>query len=160
MDRQIFMLQRNSTRLYLLWGFILGLLFPLAVTLVEITMQKLPVGIESVILIQRTNPLLWIIDGTPVILGVLAALVGNRQDTLLRLNAWLNTRKMEMQTAQEAVEQRVHERTAELESANNQIQRRARQLATITELSESIAELHDLNEILPTTAELVSQRFG
>ena len=65
-----------------------------------------------------------------------------------------------MMTAQETIEQRVNERTNDLEKANDQIQRRAAQLAAITQLSESIAELQDLNEILPATATLISERFG
>jgi GAF domain-containing protein len=58
------------------------------------------------------------------------------------------------------LEQRVNERTGEIEEANKQNARRAAQLKAVTELSESIAQLHDLNEILPTTTRLISERFG
>ncbi|MGZ9226760.1 MAG: hypothetical protein ACXW4M_14515, partial [Anaerolineales bacterium] len=58
------------------------------------------------------------------------------------------------------LEQRVNERTAEIEEANNQNLRRAAQLKAVTELSESIAQLHELNEILPATTRLISERFG
>jgi len=87
-------------------------------------------------------------------------MVGSRQDTLLHLNAVLTARESEMRRAQQTIEQRVNERTAELENANLQISRRAAQLEAITELSESIAELHDLNEILPAAAQLISESFG
>ncbi|HSB01331.1 MAG TPA: hypothetical protein VLE49_11815, partial [Anaerolineales bacterium] len=43
------------------------------------------------------------------------------------------------------LEQRVNERTGEIEKANEQLSKRATQLQTITELSESIAQLQDLN---------------
>ncbi len=59
-----------------------------------------------------------------------------------------------------SLEQRVNERTEEIESANQQIIRRAAQLKAVTELSESIAQLQDLNEIFPATTRLISERFG
>jgi len=58
------------------------------------------------------------------------------------------------------LEQRVEARTAELDAANQQTSRRALQLQTITELSESIAQLQDLNEIFPAVTRLISERFG
>jgi GAF domain-containing protein len=151
---------RIATLRYAFWGGVFGLLFPLAATLVEISTRELPVGIESAVNVQRTNPALWIVDRAPLILSLFAAIVGNRQNALLRSNAVLSAQEADLKHAQETIEQRVAERTVELENANRQLSRRAAQLATITELSESIAGLHDLNEILPTAAELISERFG
>lgn len=58
------------------------------------------------------------------------------------------------------LEQRVADRTAELDAANQQTARRALQLQTITELSESISQLKDLNDIFPAVTRLISERFG
>jgi len=58
------------------------------------------------------------------------------------------------------LEQRVDERTSELEKATKQTSRRAAQLQTITELAEAIAQLQDLNEIFPNVTSLISERFG
>ena len=58
------------------------------------------------------------------------------------------------------LEQRVNERTEEIEKVNQQTMRRAAQLKAVTELSESIAQLQDLNEIFPATTRLISERFG
>jgi GAF domain-containing protein len=160
MTSQMSKFRRISTWRYARWGGLVGLLFPLVATWIELSLQRLPLGIESAIFVQRINPLLWIIDSAPIVLGLLAALAGNRQDALLQLNATLTARGSEMKHAQETIEQRVNERTVELENANIQISRRAAQLAAITELSESIAELHDLNEILPAAAQLISGGFG
>lgn len=66
----------------------------------------------------------------------------------------------ELEDLTETLEQRVEERTAETEKANEQISRRATQLQTITELSEAIAQLKDLNDLLPATTRLISERFG
>ncbi|HSG43808.1 MAG TPA: GAF domain-containing protein [Anaerolineales bacterium] len=58
------------------------------------------------------------------------------------------------------LEQRVDERTAELEAANEQTSQRAAQLQTITELSETIAEFQELNKLFPAVTSLISERFG
>jgi GAF domain-containing protein len=72
----------------------------------------------------------------------------------------LNRANRELEDLASNLEQRVEERTAEIENVNKQTMRRATELQAVTELSESIAELHDLNEILPTTTALISERFG
>ncbi|MEO8357279.1 MAG: GAF domain-containing protein [Chloroflexota bacterium] len=145
---------------YMLLGASFGFLFPLLATFVEMAIQQLPFKVTSAINVQRTNPLLWIIDIAPVMLGLFAALTGRRQDTLLQLNAQLSARGTQMKIAQESIEQRVNERTAELEMAYKQISHRAAQLEGITALSESIAKLQDLKELFSSTTELISERFS
>jgi len=66
----------------------------------------------------------------------------------------------ELEDVTNRLEQRVEERTAELESANIRTSQRATQLQTVTELSESIAQLQDLNDIFTTATNLISERFG
>ena len=58
------------------------------------------------------------------------------------------------------LERRVNDRTAELDKANQQTSQRATQLQAITELSEAIAELQDLNQLFPAATQLISERFG
>jgi GAF domain-containing protein len=72
----------------------------------------------------------------------------------------VNDINRELEDLTETLEQRVEERTAEIERANRNISRRATQLQTVTELSEAIAQLKDLMEILPATTRLISERFG
>ena len=66
----------------------------------------------------------------------------------------------ELEDIKTNLEQHVEERTTELAAANQQISRRATQLQTITELSESIALLQDLVDIFPAVTSLISERFG
>jgi len=58
------------------------------------------------------------------------------------------------------LEDRVKERTAELDQLNRLTTGRAAQLQTIAELSQTIAKVQDPNEIFPTAATLISERFG
>ena len=66
----------------------------------------------------------------------------------------------ELEDITNRLEQRVEERTAELASANIQTSQRATQLQTITELSENIAQLQELNDIFTSATNLISERFG
>ena len=58
------------------------------------------------------------------------------------------------------LEQRVNDRTVQLEDANQQLLQRAARLQAITQLSEAIAQLQDLNELFPSTTQLISKNFG
>lgn len=72
----------------------------------------------------------------------------------------LNQANRDLENLTANLEQRVNERTAELENANAQIGRRAAQLKAVTELSESIAQLQNLSELFPVITKLISERFG
>lgn len=74
--------------------------------------------------------------------------------------AQLNEVNRKLERTTEDLEQRVTERTAEIEKVNELLERRAAQLKAITELSEAIAQVQDLNEIFPAATRLISQRFG
>jgi len=104
-------------------------------------------------------------------IGALAGLTTTMGFVLIALSNFRNTverdRLEEVRTINRELEdlttnleQRVDERTAELETANQQTSRRAAQLQAIMELSEAIAKLQDLNELFPAATRLISERFG
>ena len=66
----------------------------------------------------------------------------------------------ELENLTSNLEQRVNERTDQLGQINQRMSRRATQLQAITELSEAIAELDDLNELFPAVTNLISERFA
>lgn len=95
------------------------------------------------------------------VMGFVLIWLGNFRNTTesLRLQEVRSiNRKLENFT--ETLEQRVNDRTEELEQANQQTSRRVSQLQAITQLSESIAQFQDLNALFSATARLISERFG
>jgi hypothetical protein len=75
---------------YMLGGVGFGFLFPLLGTVFQILLDKLPLSLSSILLVQRSQPLLWIIDTAPLVLGFLFSLIGRMQDRL-------TTRKIELE---------------------------------------------------------------
>lgn len=74
------------------------------------------------------------------------------------LQAQILNRELEDLSAN--LERRVEDRTRQLEDANQQVKHRIAQLQAVTELSETIAQLQDLNEIFPQATRLVNAYFG
>jgi two-component system sensor histidine kinase/response regulator len=63
-------------RRYAVWGFLGGFLFLLAEMTIEATLENLPLNFASFLKAQLDEPLLWIIDLAPLLLGQLAGTIG------------------------------------------------------------------------------------
>ncbi|MGC9334178.1 MAG: GAF domain-containing protein, partial [Anaerolineae bacterium] len=72
----------------------------------------------------------------------------------------LKASRQELERWASELEDRVRERTRELAAATERLRRRAAQLETSTEVARAIAELRDLDELLPRVTRLISQQFG
>ncbi len=81
--------QTASTK-YALYGAAFGCLFPLVATILDILVGSMRLSFESVLQVQSTQPLHWIIDTAPFFLGLFASLAGRRQDRIIRLIAQLD----------------------------------------------------------------------
>jgi GAF domain-containing protein/HAMP domain-containing protein len=69
----------------------------------------------------------------------------------------MTTRLKELLTG---LEERVTERTTELETANRQIQHRASQFEAIAQVARSISTSQDLETLLPKITNVISEHFG
>jgi GAF domain-containing protein len=67
---------------------------------------------------------------------------------------------LELRLLQSTLERRVAERTEELNSANLRVEHRVRQLEAITQISEAITSVQELDKLLPRLAQLISQYLG
>lgn len=152
--------QRRETFRYALTGAVFGFVFPLVATLLRLQSMDLPLTIANMITAQSGDPLLWIVDTAPLFLGLFAAIAGTRQDRLLALNAELAAKSSGLEIVMQSLEERVKDRTAQLEQSNEVASRHSAQLQTIAELAQSIAQVQNPNEIFTTASKLISERFG
>ncbi|MEQ9401539.1 MAG: response regulator [Longimicrobiales bacterium] len=70
-----------------LLGVGFGVLFPLVATLVEMRLRGLPFAAASLVTAQASEPLLWIIDTAPFVLGLAGVLIGRGQAAVAALQA-------------------------------------------------------------------------
>ncbi|MEP7136651.1 MAG: GAF domain-containing protein [Chloroflexota bacterium] len=150
----------TETQKYALLGGLFGLVFPIIATILRISNSNLPFQFSSLLYVQTTDSLLWIIDSAPIFLGFFAAIAGRRQDNLQQVNKTLRQRESELENAKQHLEQRVSERTHELLVASQQIGKRAEQLSIIADVARSAISIQDVDQLLPYVAKLISDRFN
>jgi len=169
-SRQFKKMQKNAlnstnnlnlyTKRYALFGILFGLAFPVIGILLTIYTSKIPFTFATLIRIQVNNPLLWVIDTAPVVLGVIAAYAGRKQDMLESVNETLRMREFESETHQYDLEQQVNKRTEELTLANENNMRRSSQFEGITRIAHAISTTETQEELLPLITEVISEQLG
>lgn len=125
-----------------LYGVLFGLIFPIAATIIDIALQDLPMHPFSALFVQVRQPLHWIIDMAPLVLGGAGALIGRRQRALEELNQELR-RAVETQTA-------------ELARNNESLQARAVQLELIVDIMRRVSAILDRQQLVTSVVELIS----
>jgi len=119
---------RTQTGNYALSGFFLGLSFPLFATIFDMLYRGLPLTLSGFWQSQATQPILWMVDTSPLVIGAFSCFLGRRQDLLQEIKAQL--------------EQKVAERTAELTRLNAELK------TEISKLHEMEGELRESEERL------------
>ena len=77
-------LPQNYPARYSIYGLLLGFCFPVIATAVDIVfVRQLSLNLANILHSQTTQPLHWIIDTAPLILGLFAYLIGQRQKHLV-----------------------------------------------------------------------------
>ncbi|MBM3126197.1 MAG: GAF domain-containing protein [Chloroflexi bacterium] len=81
-------------------------------------------------------------------------------DEVEQLGDSLNRMAERIQAEVATLEERVSNRTIELEIANRYNERRSRQFQTITQVAREISNIQELETLLPSIAKLISEQFG
>lgn len=81
-------------------------------------------------------------------------------DEVGQLAQLFNEMTLQLKQTLAGLEQRINERTTELQTATQQSERRARQLQSIAEVARIITREQHLDRLLPLIADTVSEQFG
>ncbi len=122
------------TRRYTILGVLFGFCFPLVATILDVLHHRLPLTLESMASRQSVEPLHWIVDLAPLVLGVFAYVAGRQRDRVARIAAQL--------------EERVAERTFELARVNKQLEK---DIAARARIEQALAQERNLLRTLIDT---------
>ncbi len=111
---------------YFIYGVIFGCCFPVFASIFDVIMQGLPLDMDSIMQVQRIQPLHWVIDSAPLFLGVFA---GIKQD------------KVQQRTA--ALTEEIAERTR----AEQKVKRLNRIYAVLSGINTTIVRTHGRQEL-------------
>lgn len=130
---------RASTIRYASLGVCFGLLFPVLATVAVLLRQGAPFALSSLVQAQLAEPLLWIIDMAPLVLGLFGVHAGRRDDRLEHVQA---------------------ETSSLLGRLEHELEARSQDLEIAAEIGRRVARLRGLDELLADSVEIIRQRFG
>ena len=143
----------NETQRYAFIGVLFGFSFPIFGTVLSVVISQVPLTLSALIQAQTMDPVLWVVDTAPLVLGLFAGFAGRTQDKLRGINEILVTRELELQKYQSTLEQRVDDRTREIEHRNSL-------LKAVAEVGKGITSYRNLSELLQQTTYLIHDNFG
>lgn len=82
---------KKYTKIYSIYGFIFGTIFPIISIPIEIHLKKAEWTLNTIIQIQTTSPLHWLIGTAPFFLGSLAWFAGVQRDKIDKYNKGLES---------------------------------------------------------------------
>ncbi|MBT3320717.1 MAG: PAS domain S-box protein, partial [Anaerolineae bacterium] len=109
MEKIIIWLEKiEPKKRYTYFGFFFGLIFPIAGTIVEALLAAKAIQPTNFYELQSTNPVLLIVDTAPIVLALVFRAIGVREEKLATIN--------------QALEEKVIERTSALEKSNQALE--------------------------------------
>lgn len=113
-----------------------------------------PIGFDDVIIV----PLLLLASA-----GITHLLINRLNESILRAQKSeliQRNENAELLALRASLEDRVQERTSELEKANQSAERRARQFRAVTQVVSAVSSVQSLDELLPLITRVISEQFN
>lgn len=90
---------------YSIYGALFGLFFPIIGTLIQSYVEFSDFSFVHFLEIQKTSPLIWIIDSAPLFLGLFASFGGRQLDIVKLKNSEINEKYLQMNHLRELAEE-------------------------------------------------------
>lgn len=116
--------------------------------------RPIPTGIDDAIII----PVLLV--GCSAIIQLLIARLNESTQRARESERVYIQENRELTELRQSLELRVNLRTTELENANKNIERRARQFEAVAQVASVISNIQDLESLLPRITQVISEQFG
>jgi GAF domain-containing protein/HAMP domain-containing protein len=146
---------RNETRSQIQTSIWLAAVILVGLLLFAVVISLAVSQVISAPVVKLTDTANQIVEGD---LDAQAAVLS--QDETGTLADAFNTMTSRLRAALVGLEQRVAERTAELELANDRNERRAKQFESISAVSSTISSTRNLDNLLPQITSIISNEFG
>ncbi len=102
-----------------------------------------------------------VISGITFLIGIILILLTNFRNNTEKIRlAQIQETNQQLEKLSGQLEERVEERTQELVIANEETARRSEQITAIAELARSLTDIQDIDGLLPTIVNFVSERLG
>lgn len=95
--------------------------------------------------------------------GIIQLLTGRLNESVQRAQKSEEMQRLEnieLEDLRASLEERVNQRTFELDTANHNNERRAKQFEAIAQVTRAISSIQDLDTILPRITQVISEQFG
>lgn len=129
---------------YAIVGALFGIGFPVIAVFIDILRLGLPISWQSLVQVQSTYPIHYIIDTAPLFLGLFALLGGIKQDRILAINKQLEKDFAEKQEALRQLQQTTKEK-----------QRLEGELSVASEIQQSLLPKISIQQGVDISARLI-----
>lgn len=138
--------------LYSILGFLFGLMFPIFSTLFQCYIDNKELTFNLLLKTQIKNPLIWVIDLAPIILGIVASIGGSRYDQLNKIleDISISNKTLELEVSKRInTEQELNKTMIDLEIKNKKIQEQFNSIEKSNkEIEKSHLEIEETKNIL------------
>jgi GAF domain-containing protein len=153
-------LQLSETQSYALIGALFGFSFPVIGTILEVLFSYKPVTLSNILDAQISDPLLWVVDTAPIVIGLFTGYAGHKQELLTKANEQLRAHESVLKTDQANLENYANERAQELEVVTQRNKQRAAQFEALARIARTISSIQILSDLLPQITRAISEQFG
>jgi GAF domain-containing protein len=152
--------KHNNARRYILYGVILGLVFPVAATIIDLATQNLALTLENAWRVQVHTPLHWLTDLVPIFLGLFAGLAGRREDHLAQANEKLGREIQERTAAIRDLGALRADLEKETEAQSLELTRRSKFLEATTDISRAATSILEPEQLMQTVVDTIQHHLS